>query len=610
MPPAAAAPNPPAVPFPFAVWGWLTLALLLLRFASFSALATSLFELAVAASYAGIALLPVLLAARLPRAVAAPAAVLVLAALQLLLIGDARLFALYGFHVNGFVWNLVTTPGGLESLGAGPLSWLSVAGLTLATLLADGAALMLARRWPAAPKRGVRMLLMALLVLAGMGERVGYAVSMFRGDPALPVAADGFPFYQPLTVRHLGESLGFEPAVGPGRRIDPGAGRLRYPLAPLQLAPLPDPPNILWLVAESLRADALRPDVMPATSAFADESVHFTHHYSGGNGTRMGLFSQFYGLHGSYWFEALREGRPPLLMDVLARRGYDVEAWTSADFRYPEFDRTLFAGLDRARLHDRGDGPGWQRDETNTGALIDFMHRPRTGPFFAFAFFESPHARYWFPPRNAIRTPYLDELNYADPDLTDEMPLIRNRYLNACNHLDEQFARLIDDLRSSGLLASTIVIITGDHGEEFMEHGHWGHNSTFVDQQIRVPLVIAAPGEAPRRVNAMTSHVDLAATLLRRLGVTNPADQLGFGTDLLGPRPGHDHVVVADWNRVAWITDAYKAVYPVAGSAAPGVDVTTADDRPVADPDAVLAAHADDRAALLAALARFRAHGD
>ena len=57
--------------------------------------------------------------------------------------------------------------------------------------------------------------------------------------------------------------------------------------------------------------------------------------------------------------------------------------------------------------------------------------------------------------------------------------------LQAVHHLDGQFARVIDHLRQRNLLDSTIVILVGDHGEEFMEHGFWGHNSTFSDPQTR-----------------------------------------------------------------------------------------------------------------------------
>jgi len=136
---------------------------------------------------------------------------------------------------------------------------------------------------------------------------------------------------------------------------------------------------------------------MPATSAFADQALRFDRHYSSGNGTRMGMFGMFYGLYGKDWFPVLEGGRPPLLMDALRQLDYRIEAWSSARFSYPEFDRTIFAGLPHSALHDSALGEGWQRDRINVGQMLEFVRdaarAPDRRPFMSFMFFESPHAR-------------------------------------------------------------------------------------------------------------------------------------------------------------------------------------------------------------------------
>src|SRR4030095_12363055 len=101
-----------------------------------------------------------------------------------------------------------------------------------------------------------------------------------------------------------------------------------------------------------------------------------------------------------------------------------------------------------------------------------------------------------------------EEMNYATMDLERDMGLIKNRYINSCRHLDTQIERILKYLDEKGLMSSTIVLITGDHGEEFMEHGRWGHNSTFSEEQIRVPFVLWVPGRQPEEVNRMSSHLD------------------------------------------------------------------------------------------------------
>ena len=81
-------------------------------------------------------------------------------------------------------------------------------------------------------------------------------------------------------------------------------------------------------------------------------------------------------------------------------------------------------------------------------------------------FFESPHARYYFPPESVIRTPYPEDINYfslSREQLASQIGLIKNRYINSVHHLDSQFGRIFDYLKKNELLDSTIVLMLGDH---------------------------------------------------------------------------------------------------------------------------------------------------
>jgi membrane-anchored protein YejM (alkaline phosphatase superfamily) len=325
----------------------------------------------------------------------------------------------------------------------------------------------------------------------------------------------------------------------------------------------------------------------------------------------MGMFSMFYGLYGGYWFEFQELERGPLLVDTLVDDGYQMWLRTSAKFTYPEFDETIFARVPRDAMHE-GDGrPGWMNDRDHVGALLESIdQRDRARPFFAFMFFESPHARYDFPPESVIRTPYLERLNYATMDLHRDIGLIKNRYLNACHHLDSQLQRVYDHLEREGLLDSTLVVVTGDHGEEFMEKGHWGHASAFTEEQTRVPLVLWVPGVRPAEVTRMTSHLDLPATILGLLGVANPPSDYSLGNDLLHG-PERTFTVVSGWDDLAWVDAQHKVRLPFGRfDLAQRRGVTTRDDAPLPEGETASAANHSLVIELLRELNRFgRARG-
>jgi arylsulfatase A-like enzyme len=100
---------------------------------------------------------------------------------------------------------------------------------------------------------------------------------------------------------------------------------------------------------------------------------------------------------------------------------------------------------------------------------------------------------------------------------------LRLRYEENLAYGDHQVGRLIDALRRSGRLDRTIVIVTGDHGEAFREHGLMLHTTTLFEEMIHVPLVVRLPprfGPTPARVRDVVELRDLAPTIRHALGIT------------------------------------------------------------------------------------------
>lgn len=490
-------------------------------------------------------------------------------AVVVFLVANFKLFSLYGFYTNFFVVNLITTTGGVEAMGISDSTWFTAFVFVCIGAIAFMGAVRfipLEKLWPARiSKKTWSTLGLSCFVLQG----AIYIYADYVNIVPVLNTADRIVWYMPITADSLLSDLGiprterFEDELS----YSASAGNLAYFDQDLLTgAASTQQLNIVWLVAESWRADTVTAEIMPNTFEFAQQQRWFQNHYSGGNGTRMGIFTQFYGLYGHYWFDVLRNRQPPLLMEQLRTQGYDFGAFTSSAFTYPEFDKTVFSSIDGADLQEFNEGHGWERDQKNVADLIGFIDKAQD-PFFAFMFFESAHANYYFPDEDIIRPDYLKDFNYLTVDMESSMHAIKSRYLNATHHLDRQLARVYEALAQRGLMDNTIVIVTGDHGEEFMENGRWGHNSTFSQPQIRVPLIVHIPGQPPGTVTDMTSHLDIPATVLAALGVPSDPTQYSFGQNLFNPDYHRDFLVVSDWHGNTVVTPQLKIIFSLKGAA-------------------------------------------
>ncbi|MBC7787145.1 MAG: sulfatase-like hydrolase/transferase [Methylophilaceae bacterium] len=506
----------------------------------------------------------------------------------LLLYANTKIFSLYGTYINGFVINLVMTPGGIESLGGSNASNIGFVLIAIGFIALQALILWISINWQkkSFPSIIKKRYAISMFIVLLIGVHMTYAANEAISKSALTSQATSIPFFQTVSARHLFERLGFEIKRSDNIELK---GHLNYPLIPLNIKTPSKPYNIIWLTSESWRADMLDKEIMPATWQFAVQANRYTKNYSGGNGTRMGVFTMFMGLPGNYWFSFINEQRGAAFIDVLQQEHYQMNLYTSAMFSYPEFEKTIFSKVPAEQLHSLQENGkfGWENDRVNVSSMLDFIDkRDPSKPFFSFIFFESPHARYHFPPESVIRRPYRDDINYATlskEELRADIVPIKNRYINAVHHLDSQFDRVFTYLKDKNLLDSTIVILVGDHGEEFMEHGYWGHNSTFVDQQIRTPLVLWVPGQQQGKVvDSMTSHMDIVPTLMPLLGVTNSISDYSIGHNLLKDT-SRNYTYVSDWDHITYIDKDIKITQPINIGSYAGNKVSDGNDEPLSE---------------------------
>jgi hypothetical protein len=494
----------------------------------------------------------------------------VFAFLQLTLALDVVIYKIFRFHINSMVFNLILTPGGLKTLGQGAASQ---------ALFFVGAAVLLGLEiWfyrravrSAAEKKGLagllrrkwKALLAACLFLVILDKGLIawgtlYDVVYITGNSKL------FPLYQPLKIRtfaskYLGVKLDSEVTV----RVSGKYSKLDYPKRPLKLIPPKKPLNILVIVVDSFRYDMLNSGVAPNLTAFSKKAVAFKEHYSGGNCTRFGIFSIFYGLYGNYWFSMLGERRGPVLMDTLKEQGYDLRLFASAELSFPEFNKTCFANVPREGVYDRPKEKGKVAGDVEiTGKFLEFLKNRKGGrPYFAFIFYDASHGSYDYPPGMEKFKPSSGAVNYLTLDKASALPLF-NKYKNSIRFEDSLAGSILKTLERGGGLKDTAVLIMGDHGEAFFEKGYHGHNRAYSAEEIKVPLIFYLPGRAPGAVTSPTSHMDIAPALMKLLGVRNPPADYSSGRDIFdgNARP---FMASFSWDTAAIVKDGYALIVPL-----------------------------------------------
>jgi membrane-anchored protein YejM (alkaline phosphatase superfamily) len=374
----------------------------------------------------------------------------------------------------------------------------------------------------------------------GLGLAAG-VLAPFLATQALHVWADanfyvpitGFtpylPLFRPWTARDPLVAAGWapkersqEPALF-DRLASERTGVLRYPLAPLACRPHAPLPNLLVIGLDAMRPDAVDPRISPHIDAFARDALRFENHWSGGNGTRVGLFSLFYALPPTYWRAFYSEQRSPVLIDEIQAAGYQLGV-------FPGNPPDRIVGLDRTVFRHVPDLVATRGDSEIASAWIRWLGaRDLAKPFFGFLFFES--------------APGGCKPGYEQPTPVragaTRMEERRSCYDTAIHHADAQVGAVLDDLAARGLADSTIVVVTSDHGQEFDENGlgFHGHGSSYSPYQLHTPFLLRWPGKAPGAVTRRTSHNDVAPTLLTEVfGCANPPSDYSSGGSLFtGP---------------------------------------------------------------------------
>ncbi len=160
------------------------------------------------------------------------------------------------------------------------------------------------------------------------------------------------------------------------------------------------------------------------------------------------------------------------------------------------------------------------------------QHRDR--PMFLYIHTAEPHAPYTPPEGFAGRfdSSYTGRINgnfgsfraIRDPSAQRrDLEHVKALYDEELLYSDARFGRFLEALQERGLLERTHFFVTSDHGEEFLQHGHWEHGLNLHNEQTRIPLIAHGPTFASGvRVDAPVQLFDLMPTILDMFDLPAP----------------------------------------------------------------------------------------
>lgn len=343
-----------------------------------------------------------------------------------------------------------------------------------------------------------------------------------------------------LDVKRSSESLFAQPKLP--------TNQLYYPKKPLVFGEAKNPYNIVMIVIDAWRFDALNEKLTPNLYQFAKTSWYFKNHTSGGNCTEAGLASLLYSLPHLYWSSLRTAKKGAVLIDGLHEKNYQTQVFFSS-FMVPRFDQTAFVKIANLRTKLAAGKTIPDRDRTITREWHEYIEkRDKNKPFFTFSLFDSAHGYC-----SEQNIPTLYETKDCDRTFLNEKKVdnVHKRYLNAVHFIDQQIQQMLATLKEQKLLDNTIVIITGDHGEEFFDTDlkYYGHSSNYSIYQTQVPLIVYWPKEKPQVFTHNTSHYDIVPTLMKEvLNVKNDSKDYSIGGKLLwDPKQKQEFIIAGSY---------------------------------------------------------------
>ncbi|MDH3652988.1 MAG: sulfatase [Myxococcales bacterium] len=333
--------------------------------------------------------------------------------------------------------------------------------------------------------------------------------------------------------------------------------------------------NVIVLLIDTLRASkvhAYYPKTRvktPAIDEFAAQGTLFERSQSPENWTKPSVASVLTSLHPATHRTKEDASKLPksalMLSEVYKKAGFRTASFIANGYVSNAF------GFDQGWDHYTN----YIREARNTNASNVFgeaqswIEKHKDGRFFVYIQTIDPHVPY-DPPAKFLQMydpqPYSGQVqNRRTHLMLDEAKKNPKKYAftkrdkeriealhdGEISYHDEYFGKFLVKLRELGLEENTIVVVTSDHGEEFQEHGSWGHGHSVYQELLGVPLMFRWPGVVPAgtRIGPVVSTMDIGPTVLEATGVSIPdafegRSLLGF---MRGDWPAGPYVAFSDF---------------------------------------------------------------
>lgn len=318
-------------------------------------------------------------------------------------------------------------------------------------------------------------------------------------------------------------------------------------------------PNVLFLVVDSLRSDVMTDKwetETPRLDELMQDGIQFGNCFSQGISTAPAMTAMLTGRYpldyGGHWH---LDNEQRTFAQLFNENGYRtgaihsnpyVSARRNFDRGFDRFEEDVVAfepdeGLEAApekllrlasRLSRIVSRTPYTPAESVNKDMLSFV-RGASEPWFLWTQYMDVHGPYLggddFSYRNKFRSEWLwRKAAVRDPDsITEkEHAELRENYQKEVEYIDRAIGELLDELASSGQLENTFVVVTGDHGDEFYEHGRYGHGNLPYDELTHVPLIVRPPtdSELPRgkTVDDLVRCMDILPTIIDSINLNIP----------------------------------------------------------------------------------------